>query len=524
MQHIGLTPARIHAAVGRREMRRFIARSVFAILAALLAGALGGCMSSGFAAASDDAPDTDSDTVTDTDDLAPAPPVRNGGVAAMQPVDPCDHEEPSAFGVTPADADDSVSPVLARLLLESGRPPAGEIRVHEFVSYYQADIAPAPDREIHVLGAVTARGDGALGLDVVVTAGTSFPDRSLNLVLAVDTSDAMAGIRIARVRQCCVALAGALRAGDVASMSSLDGSADPLLAPYTVSGPSDPELIAHCNGIGVSGAADLSTGLENAYALADVSRDGSGLNRIIVFTGGGLAPTVGDVAIADDAAAGGPFEQVVLVGVGIGDPTAAEPYDRAALDALTAAGKGAHLLVDSADEAAAAFGERLSALLGVAVVSPALEILLPPTLAIETLDGVPLTALTGPSGADRLAPGQAIAIHHAVASCDPTALDDAAIVRIAASATDPATDEVVEDVLEAPLGELLAASSAGPSKRDAVVAYALALDAWGTLSPELALDAAEAARDTVSAASAAHPGDPDLAEIGLLLDAHLASL
>jgi hypothetical protein len=503
-------------------MRRFIARSAFAILAALLAGALGGCMGGGLAASSDDAADTDSDT--GTDDPAPAPPVRNGGVAAMQPVDPCEHEEPSSFGVTPADADDAVSPVLARLLLESGRPPSAEIRVHEFVTYYQTDVAPAPDREIHVLGEVTARGDGTLGLEVVVTAGTSFPDKSLNLVLAIDTSDAMAGIRIARVRQCCVALAGALRTGDVISMSSLDGRTDPLLAPYTVGGPSDPELIANCNGIGVSGASGLSAGLETAYALADASRDGTGLNRIIVFTGGALAPTVDDVAIAGDAAAGGPFEQVVLVGVGIGDPTATEPYDRRALDALTAAGRGAHLLVDGADEAAAAFGERLSALLGVAVVSPALEILLPPTLAIETLDSVPLAALTGSSGADRLAPGRAIAIHHAVASCDPTALDEAAIVRIAASAIDPATDEVVEDALEAPLAELLAASSAGPSKRDAVVAYALALDAWGTLSPDLARDAADAARATVSAAAAAHPGDPDLAEIGLLLDAHLASL
>jgi len=501
-------------------MRRSIAQPVFAVLATLAAFALGGCTSSGLSMAADDVDDTDSDS----DDLAPAPPARNGGVTELEPADPCERETPASFAVTPADPDDSVSPVLARLLLESGRPPSAEIRVHEFLNYYQADVVPAADGELHISSAVTERGDGVLGIEVVVSAGTSFPDRSLNLVLAVDASDAMAGIRIARVRQCCVALAGSLRAGDVVAISSLDTGADPLLPPYAVDGPGDAHLVAHCNGIGISGPADLSTGLEAAYALADEGRDGVGLNRVIVFSGGGLAPTVDDVAFTEDAAGGGPFEQVVLIGVGIGDPTAADPYDRAALDALTAAGDGAHLLVDSADEAAAAFGERLSALTDVAVVAPAVELRLPPTLTIETLDGLPLGALTGLPGAQRLAPGRAVAIHHVAGSCDPAALDDTAVVRIAASAIDPATDEVVGDALEAPLAELVAASSAGPSKRDAVVAYALALRAFGALSPELALDAAVAARATVAAAAAAHPGDPDLAEIAALLDAHLAAL
>jgi hypothetical protein len=503
-------------------MRRLIAQLVLAVLAPLLASVLGGCMGSGLdamAAADDDATDTDGDT----DDLAPAPPDRNGGVAASLPAEPCDRETPASFSVTPADADDAVSPVLARLLLESGRPPSGEIRVHEFLSYYQADVAPPADAGIHVFGEVTAGGDGALGIDVIVAAGTSFADRSLNLVLAVDGSDAMAGTRTSRVRQCCVALAGALRAGDAVAVTSLDGAA-PLLAPYTVAGPGDPDLIAHCNGIEVSGSTALTAGLEAAYALADASRDGAGLNRVLLFTGGGLEPTDDDVAIAKEAAGGGPFEQVVLVGVGIGDPNAAEPYDRAALDALTAAGKGAHILIDGADEAAAAFGEGLPALVDVAVISPGVEIQLPPTMAIAALDAVPLAALNGASGAERLAPGRAIALHGDAASCDPAYLDAEAIVRIAASAVDPASDEVVEDVLEAPLAELLAASSVGPTKRDATIAYALALDAWGELSPPAVKDAAEAARATVAAAEAAHPEDPDLDEMGRLLDAYLALL
>ena len=98
------------------------------------------------------------------------------------------------------------------------------------------------------------------------------------------------------------------------------------------------------------------------------------------------------------------------------------------------------------------------------------------------------------------------------------------VVRIGASATDPATAAVIGDSLEAQLGELVSASAAGPSKRDAVVAYALALDAWAALTPAYARDTAEAARETVLAAAAAHPGDPDLVEIGALLEAYLATL
>jgi len=111
-----------------------------------------------------------------------------------------------------------------------------------------------------------------------------------------------------------------------------------------------------------------------------------------------------------------------------------------------------------------------------------------------------------------------------VRSCDAAYLDETAVVRIAAHATDPSSGAIVHGEMEAPLAELVAASSAGPSKRDAVVAYALALDASQSLAPQLAREAAEAARATVLAAAAAHPGDPDLTEIVDLLDAYLALL
>lgn len=499
-------------------MRKHSTRSVLAALAALPFAALNSCSDAGMlSAAADDVQDTDDDT----DEPAPAPESRNGGVAASLPAEPCDHEAEGSFDVAPPDADDAVSPVLVRLLLEGGRPPAAEIRVPEFVNYYQSDVTPVADAAIHLFAAVTELGGDAFGIEVVIAAGTSFAERSLNLVLAVDTSDAMAGTRIARLRQCCVALAGALRAGDVVAISSLDPDAGTLFAPTPVSGPSDPDLIAHCNGIGITGQGQLASGLEAAYGLADQSRDGARVNRVVVFTGGALEPTLDAVEIAADAAGGGPFEQVVLTGVGIADLAAAAPYERAALDALTAAGEGAHLLIDSADEAAAVFGNGLAALVDVAVLSPAVRITLPPTLAIEALDGEPLDALSG-EGAFRLAPGRAVAIRAEATSCDTAFLDGAAPVRVAASAVDPATDELLSATLESPLDELRAASS-GPSKRDAVVAYALALDAWGSRSVTEARDAAIAARLTALAAAGAHPEDPDLAEIVALLDLHLAS-
>jgi hypothetical protein len=502
-------------------MRRFIAMAGFAIAALLAAVTPGGCMMSGDLAATAGGW-TESDD--DTDDPASTPLDSTGDVAAAQSAEPCVHDAPASFTVTPPDADDWVSPALARMLLENGRAPTAEIRVHEFLSYYQADVAPAPEGALTVSSAVTDRGDGALGLSVVVAAGASSAELSVNLVLAIDTSEAMAGTRIARVRQCCVALAGALRAGDVVALSSLDGGEEILLAPHVIEGPSDPELIAHCNAIEITGPVDLTAGLETAYALANESRDGAGLNRVFVLTGGGQSPTVEDVAIAAQAVEGGPFDQVVLVGVGIGDPAAAVPYDRAELDALTTAGAGAHLLVDSADEASTAFGGRLSALTDVALLSPVLEIELPPTLAIETLDGAPIDALTGSSGADRLAPGLAAATHHTLRSCDTAYLDETAVVRIAATAADPSSGESLHSEIEAPLSELVAASSAGPSKRDAVVAYALALSASQSLAPDAAREVVETARATVLAAAVAHPGDPDLAEIGDLLDTYLALL
>jgi hypothetical protein len=495
-----------------------------AILAALpLVGSLG-CSGSGLmamGAAGDDAADTDSGTDTDAADA----PDRKGAVAATLPPEPCDAETPAAFAVTPPDADDAVSPVLARLLLENGRSPAIPIRVHEFLNYYQADAEPAAVGQLRVEAAAADRGGGAFALDLAATAADAIPDRALNLVLAVDTSESMGGTRIARARQCCVALAGALRAGDAVAIAPLDGG-PPQLPSTTVSGPGDEELIAHCNAIAATaaaGAGDPTAGLDAAYGLVDQRRDGTRLNRVIVLTSGELTVSADAVAIAAVGATGGPLEQVVLVGVGVADPAVAEPYDRAALDALTAAGAGPHRLVDSADEAAATFGARLPTLVGVAAVAPAFEIVLPPTLALAALDGVPLAALDGAGGADRLAPGQAIAIRLDAVSCDPAALDPAQPLRIAATALDPETAAPFGGVLETTLAQLLAASVA-PGKRAAVIAYAGALAAWSEAAPDSAREAALAALATAAAAAEARPDDPDLAEIRSLLEAYLALL
>jgi hypothetical protein len=481
---------------------------------AFAALAIGACTGAGLDAASG--------AWTDVDGAAPAPapPDRSGGVEAAQPAEPCEHHAAAAFTVALPEIDDTVGPVLARLLILDGRVPDGAIRPHEFVSYYLADAAPPEDAALRVDAALTEAGDGAFGLAAVLFAGAAAAELPRNLVLAIDTSDAMAGARIARVRQCCVAFAGSLRQGDVVAITALDPGAGTLLAPLAVAGAGDPVLVAHCNAIETTGAVDLSAGLDAAYSLADENRDGAGLNRVLLFTGGGLEPTVDDVAVAAGAAAGGPFEQVLLAGVGIGDLAAANPYDRAALDALTAAGAGPHLLVDSAAEAAAAFGERLPLLTSVALVAPAVTITLPPTLAIETLDGAALDALPGFAGADRLAPGQAAAVRSTARSCDAEFLDAGAVVRVAARAVDPSSGEFVEDTWEAPLAD----AAPGPSKRDAIVAYALALEAAQSLARDAALESAEAARAAVAAAAAASPDDPDLDEIGVLLDALLALL
>jgi Ca-activated chloride channel family protein len=486
-----------------------------AILAALAAAVAAGC-------AGDDAglggayPDTGADTDADSD-------------ADDDPLEPdtddteCDTVNESVFYISADDSNSMAGPAVARFLINNGQRVTGAIRTYEFLNYYTFDYdSPAAGSVRTSAQLRVAADEESYDLQIGVRAADldDGDRRPLNITLSIDTSGSMGGTPIQRVKQCCVALASSLRAGDVVSMVTWNTTQSTVLQSHAVQSANDATLIGECNSLTAGGSTDLHSGLVRAYELAALNFEPSRINRVVLISDGGANAGVTDEELIAEHADDAEGEAIYLMGVGVGDDDTPNYYNDQLMDAVTDAGKGAYIFVDSAQEAAEMFGERLLGNIDIAARDVRVELTLPPTFEMIEFHGEEYSDNPDEVEPQHLAPGDAMIFHQTVGSCDPAVptLDDE--VRVLVSWDEPIARAAESDELVTTLGDLLEADNSLLLKGNAVVAYAGALKQLRTLEGQAAKDLITATRAQVQLAAEALADDPDLAEIDQLLETY----
>jgi Ca-activated chloride channel family protein len=211
-------------------------------------------------------------------------------------------------------------------------------------------------------------------------------------------------------------------------------------------------------------------------------------------------------------------EAIYLMGVGMDVPS---EYRDDLMNAVTDAGKGAYIFIDSRDEAWRMFGERFLSNIEISARNVRVELTMPPTFTMFEFHGEEYSSEPSEVEPQHLAPNDAMIYHQIIRSCDPSSLDLTSRVTVTATYETPFTREPRSETLEMNLGMLLTGVDRQLVKGNAIVAYAQALEATQRLRGPEAREALEAALAEVEAALETLGDDQDLREIRDLLTAYI---
>ena len=151
-----------------------------------------------------------------------------------------------------------------------------------------------------------------------------------------------------------------------------------------VTGPCDATLVRRCAEIEVGGTTDLNAGLETAYRLARQNFRPDRINRVILMSDGGANTGVTDIELIAQNADDAEGESIYLMGVGVSD---IEHYRDDLMNAVTDAGRGSYIFIDSTEEALRMFGERFLSNVELAARDVRVELTLPPTFEMLRFHG-----------------------------------------------------------------------------------------------------------------------------------------
>jgi Ca-activated chloride channel family protein len=288
-----------------------------------------------------------------------------------------------------------------------------------------------------------------------------------------------------------------------------------------VTGPGDEVLVGVCNAIRSGGGTDLAGGLIAGYALAEANYDTRYLNRVILVSDGQANIGITDETIIAGAAEDTEGEGIYLVGVGVG-----KGYNDTLMDAVTDAGKGAYVFIDTRAEAEKIFGDRFVSTLDIAVMDVRVELTLPTWLRIEEFHGEEISTDPAEVEPQHLAPNDAMIYHQLVKACEEPPLDD--VITAIARYTDRYSRVRQSDGTTVTIADLLA-SQADPQlvKGTAIVAYAEGLK---EISEYMDARDHASARDTCESvlaeldAASLDTSDPELAEIASLMALYCSNL
>lgn len=405
------------------------------------------------------------------------------------------------------------SPVIARRMIRERRsaPPAYLLRTYEFLNYYNVKYGNVEAGTLGVSAQLGVNAAGEFELQIGVQAPPREARRPMTLTFVLDTSGSMEGTPIALLREAVRAAASQLDAGDVVSLVTWNTGNAVALSGHVVTGPNDPALLAAVAGVSASGGTDLHGGLVAGYQLAE-AHDGPGrVNRVILISDGVANVGVTDEEFIGRKADSEDKEGIYLVGVGVG-----EGVNDTLMDAVTDAGNGAYIYLDSKDEAWRMFGQRFAESVEVAARNVRVKATLPWYLSMRRFYGEEYSTDPNRVKPQHLAPGDSMVISQVLAPCQGAPAVDADPVEVVASWVEPLTYAKKTATFASTLGALKAGASAELARGKAIVAYAEWLK---VASAGDAKSRQDGARQVLALAAAADVGgaDPGLAEIRQLV-------
>jgi len=409
-------------------------------------------------------------------------------------------------------ADDSNSmgsPALAREELRAHTPPF-LIRTYEFLNCFSFDYPAPPVGELAIFAEMApAEETGQFDMQLAVRSFDA-PEqrRPMTITFVLDTSGSMGGVPIERERAVVMAIAENLAAGDIVNMVTWNTSNAVVMAGHEVSGPNDPKVLEAAGALQSGGGTDLNGGLKAGYQLANQHYGELRLNRIVLISDGGANVGVTDADLIGINSEDGDKEGIYLVGVGTGPPAG---YSDQLMDAVTDAGRGAYVYVDSEDEARHMFVERFDEVMEVAARAVQVELTLPWYFQMHKFYGEEYSENPEEVDPQHLAPSDAMVFHQVLRACDPAVVVDADEVKVAVRWQQPITYSEHETSFATTVGALLAGDADRLLKGKAIVAYAEALRSGEQAD-------LQAAHQRIEAAGAS--SDPELAEIAKLIQMH----
>jgi Ca-activated chloride channel family protein len=337
-------------------------------------------------------------------------------------------------------ADDSNSmaaPAIVRSLVQRGArfiSSPGLFRTHEFLNYYRFDHEPPRPGQFGLLvqgGSCAASGDLAVQITVRSPPFTGVLP-PLRLTLVLDTSGSMAGPPIFRQRAAIRAIASVLREGDLVNAVTWATKQNTILAAYKVAGPDDPALLSLADKLGTEGETDLNAGLARGYELARKSYEPGSVNRVVLISDGianvGVTSehTIG--AMADDREA----EGIYLVGVGVGDGV-----NDTLMNAVTDAGRGAYVYLDSEEEAWRMLSGRFAEVMLVAARDVRIALTMPPYLTVQKFSGEVFSTSPARVRPQHLAPDDTMILYQLLRPCDASMVNGNDAVQVDVGWRDP---------------------------------------------------------------------------------------
>ena len=379
-------------------------------------------------------------------------------------------EEPQIFYLSADDSNSQASPVVARWMIQSGRTvPWYAVRTYEFLNYYMLAYEPPAGGRVSVTAQMAPDPDEEALYDLQIGVQGHLLDqadrRPLNVTFSLDTSGSMSGGPLERLKAVCRAIAGRLKAGDVVSMVRWNTTQAVLLDSHAVSGPDDSTLLGVIGDLSSDGSTDLHSGLVAAYDLATRNYSADRLNRVVLISDGQANVGITDEDLIAEHADDEEREAIYLVGVGTG-----EGYNDTLMDAVTDAGKGAYVFIDTVEEAEKMFGERFLANMEIAVMDVQVQLTLPSILRMEIFYGEEISTSPKEVEPQHLAPNDAMIFQQKIRSCGDLIETD--VIRAVATYKDPVTRESRSDAFEAPASNILENAGSQLLKGRAIVAYA----------------------------------------------------
>ncbi len=268
----------------------------------------------------------------------------------------------STFGV---DVDSASYTVMRQYLTErDALPPAGAVRVEEYINYFKYALAPPADDDKTPFAVKTDLfahpwQDGLMMLKITLKGKEIAKENRppLNLVFLIDVSGSMSGWnRLPLVKSSMLELLDQLTERDRVAIVTYANGTQVNLTPTTVTKDGSHEITKVINSLGAGGGTSGGAGLRLAYAEAKKNYNGEAVNRIILCTDGDFnIGETGDASMEEIVTAGakdGVF--LTVLGFGMGN------YKDARLKLLSDKGNGNYGYIDTKEEAKRMLVENLS--------------------------------------------------------------------------------------------------------------------------------------------------------------------